>query len=356
MQILEFIFGIAVLILLHEFGHFIAARLLKVKVDEFGIGLPPRLIGTAHNTNGKRRWFGVVPPEDINHDETILSLNWIPLGGFVRPRGENDPSVPGGLAAANPWVRLEVIFAGPLMNLLVGVVLGAILFYSMGERIPEKVLISYIAPGSPAAEADLRLGDLFLEVNGQKIDSIEKLQSLIDQTLGQQAEIHFQRGESILTVTLVPRLNPPEGEGPMGVGLDNPTRPIGLLTALDRGTKATYETMRGILLLPVRLLKGQASPQEGRLVGYKGMYDIYQRIQNPLWFFMMISISLGIMNLLPIPAVDGGRILLTLPEILVHRRVPAQYENMIHMVGLVALLILLIYINLQDFINPLRLP
>ena len=142
----------------------------------------------------------------------------------------------------------------------------------------------------------------------------------------------------------------------MGVGLDNPTRPIGLFTSLDRGVNATYEMMRSILLLPVRLLKGQADPQEGRLVGYKGMYDIYQRIQNPLWFFMMISISLGIMNLLPIPAVDGGRILLTLPEILVHRRVPAQYENMIHMVGLVALLILLIYINLQDFLNPLQLP
>ncbi len=151
MQLLEFIFGIAVLILLHEFGHFVAARLLKVKVDEFGVGLPPRLIGTSHDTSGKRRWFGVTPPTDINPDETILSLNWIPLGGFVRPRGENDPNVPGGLAAASPWVRLGVIFAGPLMNLLVGVVIGAFLFYSMGERIPEKVLVSYIAPGSPAA-------------------------------------------------------------------------------------------------------------------------------------------------------------------------------------------------------------
>jgi regulator of sigma E protease len=356
MQLLEFIFGIAVLILVHEIGHFIAARLLKVKVDEFGVGLPPRFIGTAHDTSGRRRWFGVVQPNDINPNETVLSLNWIPLGGFVRPRGENDPSIPGGLAAASPWVRLGVIFAGPLMNLLVGIVLGALLFYSMGERIPEKVLVSYIAPGSPAAAADLRQGDLFLAVNSQKIDSIEKLQSIIDLNLGQRVEIQFQRGESLLTVSLVPRTNPPEGEGPMGVGLDNPTRPINLWTALGRGGKATYETMRGILLLPVRLLKGQASPQEGRLVGYKGMYDIYQRIQNPLWFFMMISISLGIMNLLPIPAVDGGRILLTLPEILVRRRVPAQYENMIHMVGLVALLILLIYINLQDFINPLKLP
>jgi regulator of sigma E protease len=106
----------------------------------------------------------------------------------------------------------------------------------------------------------------------------------------------------------------------------------------------------------VRLIQGQASPQEGRLVGYKGMFDIYQRIQSPLWFFMMISISLGIMNLLPIPALDGGRILLVLPEILIRRRVPSKFENMIHMVGFAVLLLLLIYINLQDFINPIQLP
>jgi len=114
--------------------------------------------------------------------------------------------------------------------------------------------------------------------------------------------------------------------------------------------------VRGILMLPVRLMSGDAAPQEGRLVGYKGMFDIYQRIESPLWFFMMISISLGIMNLLPIPALDGGRILLTLPEIIIRRRVPVKYENAIHLIGFTALLLLLIYINLQDFINPIQLP
>jgi len=356
MQLFEFIIGIAVLILLHELGHFIAARLLKVKVDEFGIGIPPRLIGTARDINGKRRWFGLKPPEDLDPKETILSLNWLPLGGFVRPSGENDPDVPGGLAAASPWVRLGVLFAGPLTNLLVGVIIGAALFYSIGERIPEKVLIHSVALASPAAEAGLQPGDLFLEVNNQIIDSVEKLQSLIDQNLGQQVKILLQRGEEFITVTVIPRLNPPEGEGPMGVGLDNPTQPISIFAAFDRGISATYETLRGILLLPVRFIKGQTSPEEGRLVGYKGMYDIYQRVQNPFWFFMMISISLGIMNLLPIPAVDGGRIALIIPEILIHKRVPANYENMIHAIGLVALLLLLFYINLQDFINPLQLP
>ncbi len=86
------------------------------------------------------------------------------------------------------------------------------------------------------------------------------------------------------------------------------------------------------------------------------MFDVYQEIQNPLWFFMIITMSLGIFNLLPIPALDGGRILLTLPEIIIRRRIPPKFENMIHFVGFALLLLLLIYINLQDFINPIQLP
>ncbi len=338
MDLLTFILGIAVLIFVHELGHFLAARLLKVEVEEFGIGFPPRLV-KLFERNG-----------------TIYSLNAIPLGGFVRPKGENDPSIEGGLAAASPWVRLGVLFAGPLMNLIVGVILGVLLFYSIGERVPEKVLIASIAPESPAAVAGLRVGDLVLQVNDQPITSIPALQKIVAENLGTPVTLLVQRGEQTLTLRLTPRANPPEGQGPLGVALDNPTRPIGLGTAVQRGVGAVYENARSILLLPVRLLRGEASPQEGRLVGYKGMFDIYQRIQSPLWFFMAISISLGVINLLPIPALDGGRILLTLPEILIRRRIPANFENVVHMVGFVLLILLLIYINVQDFVNPIQLP
>lgn len=356
MDLITFIAGIAILILLHEFGHFIAARALKVPVDEFGIGFPPRLLGTARDPSGKRRWFGVKAPEDIDPNDMILSVNWLPLGGFVRPRGENDPSVPGGLAAASPWVRLGVLFAGPLTNILIGVLLAIYLAYSLGDPIREKVIVASIAEGSPAAEAGLQIDDQFLQVDGQNIDSADLLLKLINERRGQEVTLLVQRGDQTLTVILVPRLEPPDGQGPMGVGLTNPTRPINLPMAIDRGAGAVYENVRAIALLPVRLLKGEARPEEGRLVGYKGMYDIYTRIRSPLWFFMIISLSLGIMNLLPIPAVDGGRILFVLPEILIRRRIPAQYENAIHLVGFALLILLLIYINLQDFLNPIQLP
>lgn len=338
MQLFQFILGLAALIFIHELGHFLAARLLKVEVEEFGIGFPPRLVKL------------------FEHKGTEFTLNWIPLGGFVRPKGENDPSIPGGLAAASPWVRLGVLFAGPVMNILVGILLGVWLFYSLGDPIQEKVIISEVAPGSPAEQAGLLPGDLFVSVDNQPVTNVTMLQTTIAEHLEQTVTIVVQRGEELVTVQLVPRVNPPEGQGAMGVALTNPTQPISLATASYRGVYAAYENVRGILMLPVRLMSGDASPQEGRLVGYKGMFDIYQRIQSPLWFFMMISISLGIMNLLPIPALDGGRILLTLPEIIIRRRVPMRYENAIHLIGFTLLILLLIYINLQDFINPIVLP
>lgn len=338
MDLVTFILGIAALILIHEFGHFAAARLLGVEVEEFGIGFPPRAVKL------------------FEYKGTIYSLNWIPLGGFVRPKGENDPTIEGGLAAASPWTRLAVLSAGPFMNLLVGMLMGIFLFYSLGESIPDQVLISAVAPDSPAAAAGLQPGDRVLEAAGAKVTGMTHLQTLISQNLDKDTPLLIERSGQTLTLHLTPRSKPPEGQGAIGVILDNPTRPISFGTAVVRGSYAAFENARGIVALPVRLLRGQASPEEGRLVGYKGMFDIYQRIQSRLWFFMAISISLGVMNLLPIPALDGGRIALTLPEILFRKRVPAQYENVIHLVGFALLILLLIYINVQDFVNPIQLP
>ena len=198
MQIVEFIFGIAVLIFVHELGHFIAARLLKVEVEEFGFGFPPRITKL------------------FEHKGTAFTLNWIPLGGFVRPKGENDPSIEGGLAAASPWVRLGVLFAGPVMNLLTGVILGILLFYTLGDRVLDKVLVQSTVPGSPAAEAGLQAGDLFISANGQAIDSVEKLQTIVSENVGKTISFVLQRGSQNLTVQIMPRTDPPEGTGPVG--------------------------------------------------------------------------------------------------------------------------------------------
>jgi regulator of sigma E protease len=337
MQLLEFILGLAALIFIHELGHFVAARLLNVEVEEFGIGFPPRLVKL------------------FEYKGTEYTINALPLGGFVRLKGENDPEVEGGFAAANPWSRLAILLAGPFTNLAVGITLAIALFYMRGEPVEYSVYVAEIAPGSPAEVAGLQPGDKFLSLNGQTVDFIPTLQELVGQNLDQPVELLMQRGDETFTVSLVPRALPPENQGAMGVVLDNEYQSIGIVTASARGVEATYEYVRAVLAMPVRIMRGQASPSEGRLVGYKGMFDIYQRVQS-LWFFAIISISLGVMNLLPIPALDGGRIALTLPEIIIRRRIPAKYETAIHLIGFATLLLLLIYINIQDFVNPVELP
>lgn len=336
LQLVEFIAGLAILIILHELGHFLMSKWLGVEVEEFGIGFPPRL-ATLFRSGG-----------------TDFTLNAIPLGGFVRPKGENDPSVEGGLAAASPWVRLAVLFAGPLMNLLAGLALGIAYVYSVGQPITSKVLIEEVVANSPAQSAGLKSGDLITQVNGVKIDSMTRLQETISANLGKPVEIIYQRGDQSFTTSLTPRNPPPPDQGAIGIVMSNPTRAVGFGEAISTGARLAGENIRGILILPLRLIQGNASPQEGRIVGYKGMFDIFRQIPNPLGFFMAISISLGVINLFPVPALDGGRILLTLPEIIVRRRIPPQYENVIHLVGFTLLLILLIYVNVQDFLNPIQ--
>src|SRR3990172_323177 len=155
--IAQFVGALAALIIIHELGHFFASRLLGVEVEEFGLGFPPRIL-TLFTAGGTR-----------------FSLNLIPLGGFVRPKGENDPSVPGGLAAASPWVRLAVVSAGPLANLAVGVILYALIFARVGMPITNQVLVVEVAENSPAQQAGLLPGDLIVRVNEVEVDSMQEI-------------------------------------------------------------------------------------------------------------------------------------------------------------------------------------
>ena len=349
-QIAELAVGLALLILIHEFGHFAAARLFKIPVEEFGLGFPPR-VATLFTAGG-----------------TKFTLNLLPIGGFVRPKGENDPNIPDGLAAANPWKRLGVLIAGPMMNLLVGVVLYAMIINRLGAPVPDQVQVVDVAPGSPAEQAGLLPGDLIIQVNEVQIDGTEAIHDAIYDNLDQTTQITYLREGETATVTLVPRSDPPEGEGAIGIVMSNPTEPVSVIAALPAGVGAVYQHSETLLTFPVKIIQGEMDASEGRLLGFKGMFDVYQAVQeteaeqdipqgvNSLGFFATLTISFGILNLLPIPALDGGRIVFTLPEIILGRRVPPKYENAIHMISLALLLMLLLFVNLQDFLNPISLP
>ena len=353
LRIIEFILAFGLLVFLHEFGHYLASKLFNIQVEEFGFGFPPRLVKL------------------FQFRETEFTLNWLPFGAFVRPKGENDPNVPGGLAAASPWARLTVLFAGPLMNLITGVLLFTLTFSIFGVPDPSRVLINQVMPGSPAASAGLQSGDYIIKVNNQVIDSTASLQSIISKNLGKEITITFKRGNEEITSTAVPRVNPPPNEGSLGIVMGSAFRQVGASEWFPRALDTTYNQVYLMVTLPVQLVKGQISPDQGRFVGPVGIFNIFDAARqedaqmatepnqpagiNTLSLLAMLSVALGITNLLPIPALDGGRILFVLPELLLRRRVPAKYENLIHFIGFAVLILLAIYITTQDIVNPIKL-
>ena len=350
--LVQFMIVLGFLLFFHEFGHFIVSRLFKIEVEEFGFGLPPRLVKLG-------KW-----------GNTDVTLNMIPFGAFVRPKGENDPSVAGGMAAAKPVVRLAVLLGGPFMNILIGIIILGVMFMAIGKPNPSIVEIMDVAANSPAQQAGIHVGDLILQVNQDKIDSTEKLQKDIQANLGKEITITYQRKDQTTTISVTPRLNPPQGQGALGIALGNAYQPISLGAAWVSAVTTAADQAQQFVLLPVHLIEGTIAPDQARLVGPVGIFNIYSQASQldaqdasaspvtqglPIFrmsFVAAITIALGLTNLLPVPALDGGRIILLLPEFILRRRIPVQYENMVNMVGFAALLLLMVYITLQDVINP----
>jgi regulator of sigma E protease len=350
-------------IFIHEFGHFLAARSLKVEVEEFGFGFPPRMLKMF-------RWKG-----------TDFTLNWLPFGGFVRPKGENDPSVAGGLAAASPWTRLGVLIAGPSMNLLVAVLVFSFIFQNIGVPDYTQVQIGAVLEGSPAESAGVRPNDIVSSVNGVAIADPNQLHDMIYSNLDAPVQLALLRGAETVTVVAVPSSSRPADEGALGISMGPAmVRPESALTALRYGGIAVAAQMRALVSLPAQLLRGQVSPEESRVIGFKGIYDMFGQAvsrdiqsraaasaaastatstESPTYLTLqligILSVSLGVLNLFPFPALDGGRILFVLPELILKRRVPAAWENAINAAGMLVLLAFMVYVNVMDFVNPAQI-
>jgi regulator of sigma E protease len=357
---LVFILAFGGMVLIHEFGHFIVARLCKIEVEEFGIGLPTPGALTLFTWQGTR-----------------FTLNWLPLGGFVRPKGENDPTIPGGLAASSPWARLAVLFAGPLMNLLTAVLIYSIIFNQVGVPDTNRVLISSVATDGPAAQAGFQDGDVLISGNDQTIHSYDELRAIVDANENKPVTFLVDRNGKQLELTVTPRINDELDRIMIGVGLGVPFRSASSWTeTLDLGARYAYLNIRTLLSLPAQMLRGTLAPEQGRLIGLKGIYDVFEQtvshdvqattsapvstdpIDQPIRTLDLIaslSISLGIFNLFPFPALDGGRILFVLPEIIFRRRVPHRFENLVHGLGMALLLMFMIYVNVMDFVNPVNI-
>lgn len=340
-----FLLVLTPIVIVHELGHFFAARLSKIRVEEFGFGLPPRAL-KLFERNG-----------------TIFSLNWIPLGGFVRPAGEDDPSIPGGLAGASKKARLFVLAAGSGANFIFAI----FLFWLALVVGSPAIQVSDVNPGSPAQTGGLQSGDIILEVDGRIIINPGSLVNTIYDRAGTPVELLILRDGNEQTVIVTPRSvgqYDPETEGPLGIGLGagprvtrNPVEAIGG----SLGFIWEYVSLYG--RLPSMLINGEITAQEARPVSIVGISQIAGEAAETtassgnlyplLSITAFISVALGLTNLLPIPALDGGRILFVLIEAIRGRRIEPEREGMVHVIGMLVLLALMAVLIVQDIINPI---
>jgi regulator of sigma E protease len=341
--LIVFVFMFGLVVLVHEFGHYVMARRSGIRVLEFGIGYPPRI-----KTLGVR-------------DGVEYTLNAIPIGGFVRMLGEEDPSEPDSFAAKSALVRIRTLLAGPAMNL----VLAAVLFASvlmLGEQvIVGQVLVDSVSPGSPAEQAGMLPGDVVVTIEGQPVRNLVELMQRIQAQAGQETAVSLLRDGTEMTVSLTPRVQPPEGEGAMGIVV-RMKEGYELQTEREPFWRAIPLGVREVASVLVDMVSGFAhmfrfGVRSGDIAGPVGIVQIggviaQTGVTNLLRFTAFLSVNLFVINMLPLPALDGGRIAFILLEKLRGgKRVAPQQEGLVHFIGLLLILAFTAVVSYYDILR-----
>lgn len=350
MDILIFLLVLSILVFVHELGHFLAARRAGIRVDEFGFGFPPRVWGKKVN-------------------ETIYSINLFPIGGFVRLHGEDDEVKDERDRAfffKNKLTRTSVIVAGVLMNVLLAVLAFSVISWVVGvPRETGQVKIIGIAKDSPAQKAGLQEEDVVLSVDGQALSQTKSFIEYVNTKKGEEIILSVRRQENEFAISLVPRTDPPQGEGALGVAVSSAElvhpplwqRPfVSLWTGSTEAVFWVRTTVGAVAQMVSQLVQGKAP--EG-IAGPIGIFQITSHaaragILSLISFVGILSINLAILNILPIPALDGGRLLFVIVEAIFGRRVLPTFERYAHTVGMIILLILILLVTMQDITRLLN--
>ena len=367
MLIFQFILAFGIMLALHEGGHFIMSKLFGIEVEEFGFGLPPRLCKLF-------TWKG-----------TDFTLNWIPFGAFVKPKGEFDDPTDNSLRNAPAWKQILICLAGPLMNLLTAALLYTICIHQIGFSDPSRVIIDSVARNSAAESAGMLPGDQLVEAGGAPITSLESVSEVTNQYLDREMSVVVLRKGETLDLNVVPSSNPPEGQGAMGIVITYPLVPVTIGQSISAGFDNTYYMLKQYLIGLGQMITGKIEMGLDSIVGPVGMFSFYKEaaeqdeadsevveqtiaereavggdteIQtnstkqtpwlNRLSFFAMISVCIGVTNLFPIPALDGGRILMLLPELFTGKKVPIKVETAVNTACMMILYILMGVVMFKD--------
>ena len=343
--ILPFAGVLIALIVVHELGHYITAKLTGVKVLEAGLGYPPRIWGFT--------WRG-----------TLYSINWLPLGGFVRLLGEEDPSDPASLAAKPRWVRLIVLFAGSGMNFLLPIFLFALAFMIPREVNVGPTQITGVAPDSPAAEAGLQPGDVIFAIDGESVRNVREVSLAIRLNLGDTVDFTVKHSDGVVeTLPVHARWTPPSGQGPTGIKIGHlypftEKESFPPWEALPKGWTATIDSLILARNEVIAMFKGGSGPEVTGPVGIaQATGEVVEQSgwETLLEFAALLSINLAIINALPLPMLDGGRIAFVLLEIVRRgRRIAPEKEALVHLVGLALIITSAIVITYFDVIRLIR--
>ena len=349
-SIIVFIVILAVLVLVHEFGHFIVAKKSGMQIDEFGIGFPPRLWG-------------------IKRGETIYSVNALPLGGFVRIAGENndDQENPRSFVNKSFGKRLGVLVAGVLMNVIlawvllsIGLMGGLPTEIDQGDAVPaharltnQSLAVLDVSTGSPADAAGIETGDSIIAVDGTKVSSADQFSQYVKSHAGKQIAFTLSyNGKGSFIKDATPRLNPPAGQAPLGVAIGE----IGILSypwyyAPVIGFKATgvliAETAEGFYYLVTGKLGFSSVGGPIRIAALTNQVTKLG-LQYVIQFAATLSINLAVINIVPFPALDGGRVLFLFIEKIRGKKNNQQWEGYANSVGFMLLLLLILVISIRD--------
>ncbi len=367
--ILLFIIILGLLVFVHELGHFLAARYFGVKAEEFGFGFPPRMIGVMYDDARKRYRF-VSGRENVVSPHTVYSLNWLPLGGFVRIKGEDgNETDPDSFISQKAWKRVVIMVAGVVMNALAAIVLFAWVF-SLGVRQPidaamapnytdTQVQILQVTKDSSAAVLGLEPGDTIVSINNQPITSLEAVKENLEQSKGAQVRFLVDRLGTEKTLSGAYQVSGDQ-EGKFGIAYSHTaTVKLPLLQAIQQGAITTWNVTGAILSAFGALIAGlfsDSSVSSVDLTGPIGIVYITKQMSDLglvyiLQFAALLSVNLAIINALPIPALDGGRILFVLIEKIKGSPVRRSTEGMIHQIGFLLLIFLMVFITTRDVLK-----